>query len=90
MGNPFLFPSFQVDSQPSSVTPWVRLCPPRPRDVDTKKVAKALIDILDDFPSYELQSEAGSDMAIRNMESRLSAVASFEPVALTADGQLAD
>ena len=46
--------------------------------MDPEKTNKALNDILDDFPSYDLQSEAGTDMAIRNIESRLSAVVSFE------------
>ena len=30
------------------------------------------------FPSYDLQSKQGTEMAIRDMESKLSAVASFE------------
>ena len=48
--------------------------------MDPEKARKALNDILDDFPSYDLQSEAGTDMAVRNIESRLSAVGTFEPL----------
>lgn len=47
------------------------------RNAKGQAVREVLIDILNEFPRYELQSEAGSEAAIRDIESRLSGIASF-------------
>jgi hypothetical protein len=48
------------------------------RNESGQTVREALVDILNKFPNYELQSERGSEAAIRDIESKLSSVASFE------------
>jgi hypothetical protein len=57
---------------------WIRVVDSGLKNANGRSVAEVLADILNKFPSYELQSEEGSEMAIRDIESKLSEVASFE------------
>jgi hypothetical protein len=41
-------------------------------------VREVLIDIFNEFPSYDLQPKKGYKAAIQDIESRLGAIASFE------------
>lgn len=45
-----------------------------------KALRKALVDLLARFPNYDLLSEKGVEEAIRDIEERLSPVATFEEV----------
>jgi len=47
---------------------------------DGKALQKVLVDLLVKFPNYDLLSEKGVEEAIRDMEARLSSVATFEEV----------
>jgi len=47
---------------------------------DGKALRKVLVDLLVKFPNYDLLSEKGVEEAIRDMEARLSSVATFEEV----------
>lgn len=57
---------------------WIRILDSDLRNADGQTVREVLVDILNKFPTYDLQSQQGSEVAIRDIEHKLSSVASFE------------
>ena len=57
---------------------WVRIIDTDRRNADGQNVRDVLIDTMNKFPTYDLQSQQGSEAAIRDIEQKLSSVASFK------------
>jgi hypothetical protein len=57
---------------------WIRILDSDLRNADGQTVREVLVDTLNKFPTYDLQSQQGSEIAIRDIEHKLSSVASFE------------
>ncbi|KAF8802674.1 hypothetical protein BYT27DRAFT_7341208 [Phlegmacium glaucopus] len=61
------------------LTEWIKIIAKNRQTQTNPTVQNTLVELLEAFLHYELQSEEGIGAAIREIESRLSAVASFEP-----------
>jgi len=57
---------------------WITVLGTGRRTADGRTVVDLLIETLDKFPSYDMQSEHDFKMAIHDMEANLSGVASFQ------------
>ena len=73
------FSDVTADSCSTPVSGRVRIMDTLKKD-DGKALRKVLVDLLVKFPNYDLLSEKGVEEAIRDMEARLSSVATFEEV----------
>jgi len=59
---------------------WVSIIDSGAKNADGKTLAEVLIDIMDKFPKYDLNSEEGITETIRDIETSLDPIASFEAV----------
>ena len=58
---------------------WIRIIDNKDlRNADGQTVREILIDTLNKFPTYDLQSQQGSEAAIRDIDDKISSVASIE------------
>ena len=55
-------------------TKWVRVIDSNLKNTNGQTLRDVLIDILDKFPNYDLQSKQGSEAAIHDIESKLKTV----------------
>lgn len=51
---------------------WVKITDTGLRNANGQSLRETLINILDEFPNYELQSEEGCEAAIHDMESKIT------------------
>lgn len=71
----FVFMQNRVSPTLNLDTKWVRIVDSNQKNANGQTLRQVLIDILDKFPSYDLQSKQGSEVAIRDIESKLGTVA---------------
>jgi hypothetical protein len=73
----FLPSLFRFSGCPSE-SGWVKILDTKLKNEQGQTVQQVLVEILDKFPDYDLETKKGAEVAIRDIESKLVGMASFE------------